>query len=220
MFCNYCTYILKKLLLLLLLANALNALGQTPQARDSSKVIQLSGMVKSYESIPLPFATISVQGTRFGTNTNWEGFYSLAVREGDEIIFSYIGFKPEIYKVPRGGSSDKLTHIQILDADTFTLKETVIKPWPTAVEFNYVFVRMEIPDDDYARAMKNLDPKKLEQIAMEMPRDGGESAKIYFQSVARSYYNIGQVPPMSILNPAAWYRFFQALRNGEVKNKK
>lgn len=42
---------------------------------------------------PLPGATIIVKGTSNGVQTDFDGAYSIEVNEGEELAFSYVGFK-------------------------------------------------------------------------------------------------------------------------------
>ncbi|AUC86754.1 SusC/RagA family TonB-linked outer membrane protein [Polaribacter sp. ALD11] len=53
----------------------------------------VSGTV-SEELGPLPGASILIQGTSTGTQTDFNGKYSIRAKEGDVIIFSYLGYSP------------------------------------------------------------------------------------------------------------------------------
>lgn len=48
---------------------------------------------------PLPGVSILIQGTMTGTTTNPDGEYSLNVKNGDVLVFSFIGFKPQYVTV-------------------------------------------------------------------------------------------------------------------------
>jgi uncharacterized protein YbaA (DUF1428 family) len=52
----------------------------------------ISGTVTE-SSGPLPGVSISVKGTEKGTETDFNGKYSIKADEGEILIFSYLGYK-------------------------------------------------------------------------------------------------------------------------------
>lgn len=63
-----------------------------------AQVKELTGRVTE-EGMPLPGVTILIQGTQQGTQTDLEGNYTLNVKKGDEVVFSFIGMKEVRYTV-------------------------------------------------------------------------------------------------------------------------
>ncbi len=55
----------------------------------------VSGFVGDENGEPLPGVSISIKGTVFGTETDFDGNYSLKIKKGDVLIFSYLGYKSE-----------------------------------------------------------------------------------------------------------------------------
>ena len=55
---------------------------------------QVSGYILDQDGLPLPFATVLINGTSSGTSANLEGYYELELStEGDyELIYSFVGF--------------------------------------------------------------------------------------------------------------------------------
>jgi TonB-linked SusC/RagA family outer membrane protein len=53
---------------------------------------QISGTVSDSEGLPLPGATVVVQGTSIGVTSDFDGNYSIAASEGDVLVFSYVGY--------------------------------------------------------------------------------------------------------------------------------
>ena len=51
------------------------------------------GQVTDESGLPLPGVSIIVKGTSNGTTTDFDGYYSLEVSNGNELVFSYIGQK-------------------------------------------------------------------------------------------------------------------------------
>ncbi|MFX6226188.1 hypothetical protein ABTF68_22175, partial [Acinetobacter baumannii] len=52
-----------------------------------------------------------------------------------------------------------------------------------------------------------------------LPADGREAVNYQLRQAANKYYSAGQIPPMNILNPAAWMDFVQAWKRGDFKRK-
>ncbi|APA91234.1 MULTISPECIES: SusC/RagA family TonB-linked outer membrane protein [Myroides] len=59
---------------------------------------KLTGVV-SEGGTPLPGVSVTIQGTNHGTQTDLDGNYSLNVKPGDVLVFSFIGMKDITYKV-------------------------------------------------------------------------------------------------------------------------
>ena len=61
--------------------------------------LQVSGtIVSKSDGQPIIGATILEQGTTNGTITDFDGKFSLTVKQGAEISISYIGFKTQVIK--------------------------------------------------------------------------------------------------------------------------
>ncbi|MEP1489450.1 MAG: TonB-dependent receptor [Algibacter sp.] len=52
----------------------------------------ISGIVTDEFGVPLPGASVLVEGTIKGTSTDFDGGYKLKVSEGETLIFSYVGY--------------------------------------------------------------------------------------------------------------------------------
>ena len=52
----------------------------------------VSGTVSDDSGLPLPGATVIVEGTATGVSTDFDGNYSISVSEGDVLVFSYVGY--------------------------------------------------------------------------------------------------------------------------------
>jgi TonB-linked SusC/RagA family outer membrane protein len=63
----------------------------------------VSGTVTDSEGVPLPGATVIVEGTSTGVSTDFDGVYSITANEGDVLSFSYVGFTTQ--KVTVGASA-------------------------------------------------------------------------------------------------------------------
>ena len=52
----------------------------------------VSGIVSDDNGIPLPGATVIIDGTSSGVSTDFDGNYSIMATEGDVLVFSYVGY--------------------------------------------------------------------------------------------------------------------------------
>ncbi len=190
----------------------------TLQAQDDEHLIQFSGLVLTSDSlIALPYTNVYVKQLGRGTSTNMEGFFSIIVKPGDSIVFSSVGYKTAVYAVPEDLKESRYSIIQLMTRDTIHLQETVVYPWPSPRQFKEAFLSLNIPDDQYELARKNLEQERMREMARTLPRDANEIVDFYAREQAASYYYYGQIPPMNIFNPIAWAEFFKAWKSGKFR---
>ncbi len=190
------------------------------QAQEDSKVVQLSGQLIDTEGeIPL-YTNIAVKGTNRGTVCRIDGFYSLPVRTGEEIIYSRIGYMDQSFVVPDQVEGTFVTHDVTLQKDTLFLPEAYILPWPDKDFFKIEFLALEV--DNYLEdiAYQNLSPEKIEILKQTLPVDGLEVANVELRRNAAAYYSAGQFKPQNIFNPLSWKKFIESIRRGDLKKKK
>lgn len=186
-------------------------------------LIQFSGMVldgTTSELIPVPYTNIIVKEKGRGTYTDFSGFFSIVVEKGDVIEFSAVGYKTVEYTIPKELKDDRYSLVQLMSQDIYNLPETVVFPWPSKEHFKQEFLAMDVTSEMEERALKNVANDAMERMRYTVPSVGAEHANYYLRQQARSYYYIGQQPPMNIYNPVAWKQFFDAWKNGDYKRKK
>lgn len=187
--------------------------------RDS--IVQLYGVVMTADSLRgIPSASVIVEGKGRGTITSYDGVFSIAVMKGDRITFSSIGFKNNIIQIPLNLESNQYSVIQLLVSDTAYLPATILKPRPTKEQFERDFLNNRFPDDAYEIARKNTDEATRRILLNSLPADGREAVNFQLRQQTNKYYYAGQVPPMNIMNPAAWADFITAWKRGDFKRKK
>ncbi|MBD8389274.1 TonB-dependent receptor [Dysgonomonas sp. BGC7] len=87
----------------------------------------VSGKVTDALSEPLIGVSVKIQGTTNGTITDIDGMYSLSVKQGDALEFSYVGMKTQLIKV-----TSQSTINVILADDARVLTETVVIGYGTS----------------------------------------------------------------------------------------
>ena len=186
--------------------------------RDS--VVQLYGVVMTADSLKgIPAASVIVEGRGRGTISNGDGVFSIAVLKGDHILFSSIGYKDKTIHIPADLPGNQYCVIQLLISDTTYLPATILKPRPTREQFERDFVNIPVQDDLYETVRKNNNEAQRRALLNSLPADGREAVNYQLRQQANKAYYAGQVPPMNILNPAAWLDFIQAWKRGDFKKK-
>ena len=89
----------------------------------------VSGSVKDEGGLPLPGVNILVKGTTNGTQSDFDGNYTIQVAEGEILVFSYIGQRTTEQTV---GSSNTL-NVQMQE-DAQALEEVVVVGYGNQVE--------------------------------------------------------------------------------------
>ena len=99
----------------------------------SAQEIRVSGTVTdSSTGEPVPYASVHVEGTMTGTNTDGEGQYSLEVPRDGILVFSSIGYTT--IRIP----VESRTLIDIsLSPDTEYLDETIVVAYGTATKSSF-----------------------------------------------------------------------------------
>jgi len=209
---------MKYITLLLFCAIVSISWGQTP--RDSSRLIQLSGVVVSNDSLDqMPFTTIFDRNTRRGTIADYYGFFSLVVIPGDTLMFSYYGYKTSSFIVPDSLTEDRYSIVHMLYRDTINLPEVTVYPWPSREDFARAFVEMEPYNDALRRAQSQLSGENLAFAAARLSTDGSLSYSWQQNQQNTKLYTMRQSPVNNLLNPYAWASFLQSWKKGQLKRQ-
>lgn len=137
--------ILKKYLFLLLCLNSLLAFSQE---------IEVSGIVKDPQGVPLPGVSVQVKDSQNGTATNFDGRFTLEVPNAQSIlVFTYIGFEQQEISV---GSS---TNFDVtLQEDVEGLSEVVVVGYGTQEKVSMTSAVSSIEGEEVVqRSSRNLE---------------------------------------------------------------
>ncbi|MUP46647.1 SusC/RagA family TonB-linked outer membrane protein [Gramella sp. BOM4] len=81
----------------------------------------ITGTVTDEDGLPLPGVNVLIKGTSTGTQTDFDGNYSIDAELGDVLVFSFIGLETAEYPV-----DDAATIDVVLQADSAQLDEVVV----------------------------------------------------------------------------------------------
>ncbi len=87
---------------------------------------KVSGIVSDQRGLPIPGVNIIEKGTTNGTQTDFDGRYTLTTQEGKELSFSYVGFINETIPI-----HSSLMNVK-LEEDTAALEEVVVTAYGTS----------------------------------------------------------------------------------------
>jgi TonB-linked SusC/RagA family outer membrane protein len=82
----------------------------------------ISGTVTDNTGLPLPGVNIIVKGTTSGTQSDFDGNYTVQANVGQKLSFSYVGFKPSEIAVTASSSTINLN----MEEDAAQLEEVVV----------------------------------------------------------------------------------------------
>lgn len=104
---------------------------ETPQQQErqtiqSYNIGNISGTILDSSGIPLPGVNVMVKGTTIGTQTNFDGNYSINAVEGADLVFNFIGMRT--LETTIGNSS--IVNIS-MEEDSSQLEEVVVVSYGT-----------------------------------------------------------------------------------------
>ena len=85
----------------------------------------VSGTVSDNNGLPLPGATVVIEGTSTGVSTDFDGNYSISASVGDVLVFSYVGYSNQSQTV---GASNTINVSMVADN---ALEEVVVEAYRT-----------------------------------------------------------------------------------------
>ena len=89
----------------------------------------ITGTVTDQSGLPLPGANVLVKGTTNGTQTDFDGNYSIVASTGEILVFTFIGQKTE----ERTVGTASVINVQLLE-DAQALEEVVVLGYATATK--------------------------------------------------------------------------------------
>jgi signal peptidase I len=213
-----------KLVLLLVLAGCFFSAADT-HAQGKPKVVQFSGIVATGDSLfGVPGVTVYVPKAGRGTVTNDFGYFSMPVLAGDSVVVRAVGYKHLTVVIPRTYDKQSYSVVLELKEDMNVLPEVRVWPYPTEKDFKQAFMNLKLPNRDLTGAERSLNEKVLAQIFNNT--DVGTSANFrntmdmqQLQLDRRNGVAPNQYNNNPLLNPFAWMKFINQIKNGDLKKK-
>lgn len=191
-------------------------LSENLQAQSQKRVIQLSGIIVSADSLGgvLPGVNVYVPKAGRGTSTNGAGFFSMPVLVGDSVVISSVGFVRQHYIVPNSANEFLTVMVEMVEDVTF-LKEFQIMALPTEEMFKEAVLALNIPMDQNGIDKKNLNAELLALMLRTTPMDGAANYRYYIDQWSTSASDKFQPRVNPFLNPFNWARFIRDLKQSK-----
>lgn len=148
----------------------------------------ISGTIKDEGGLPLPGVNILIEGTTKGTQTDFDGNYSITAKKGDVFKISYLGYKTQTMTI-----QDSKTINLIMEESTSALEEIVVIGYGTQKKSNLT------------AAIATVDTKELEN------RPVNSLTEMLSASVPGLNINVGSSAPNA--NPTINLRGFTGLND-------
>lgn len=182
--------------------------------------IQFTGIVVSVDSIiPIPFVHIRVKNKPYGDFSDFSGKFSFVAQKGDTILFTHVQFKNTSYIIPDSLSDFKYHIIMALSPDTLYLEGVIVTALPNRNTFDQFFLSSEIPLDKLDIAKRNLEREGFKEQAVKMGMDDKENYNAFVKYQNQTQYMRGTAPSITLMNPFAWAKFFEAWQRGDFKKQ-
>ena len=108
----------------------LSNIARTPSRQESDGLVR--GKVMDPDGLPLPGASVFVEGTSTGTVTDNAGNFAIAAKEGNTLIISFLGFRDSRLRVGRQSNG----YIVELETDAEFLDDVVVVGYGTQKKVN------------------------------------------------------------------------------------
>jgi CarboxypepD_reg-like domain len=191
------------------------------QVIEKEKYVQVSGIITDESYRPVAGVTVVSRKLKRGTISEKSGIYSITSTPGDTVFFRALGFKRYHTIIPEAFEERHCEVDIALEIDTIQIKEVDIMPWKNYSDFIKDITR-EHPVDPIIENMN--DNIASIYVAIANQSNAKVSPEAGYRYVMNQSFNAtatrGQYPINNLLNPFAWSKFIQGIKNGLFKNQK
>ena len=184
------------------------------------RFVQVSGIINDASDNPVPGVAVISRKLRRGTISEMSGIYSITSTPGDTIFFRALGFKRYHTVIPSDYDKRLCMVDIVLELDTIPIEEVTILPWKTYNEFIQDMTKERPVDQTVVNMNENLASIYVavsNEVGVTITPEAGYryAMEQNFNAMATRY----QYPVNNLLNPFAWAKFIDGIKNGLLKNK-
>ena len=190
------------------------------QVTDKGKIITVTGIISDEEENPVSGVSVMSLRLRRGTISELSGIYNVISLPGDTIWFSALGFKHGFLIIPTDIGPDQITKDITLLNDTIAIKDVLILPWKNYEAFKRAVLAEQTTKPEIINMYENL---ALIQYSILNTYNYKVSPEAGFRMAMQQNNNAsmikGQYPSNNLLNPFAWAKLFNGIKNGMLRNQ-
>ena len=171
-------------------------LSLTAAVKAQTSQITVSGVVTSQsDGEPMIGVTVKVQGSDVGTITDTDGKYSIQVKQGQSLAFSFIGYESQVQKV----TTSKLNIV--LREDTESLDEVVVVGYGVQKKKLLTGATVQVKGNDIQKLNTNnpLQAMQGQTPGMSIVSNSGQPGESMNVKI-RGLGTIGSASPLYILD--------------------
>lgn len=191
------------------------------QTNERERFIQVSGIIADESYKPVSGVAVISKKLKRGAISERSGIYSITSTPGDTIYFRALGFKRYHTIIPVSFEERHCNVDIILEIDTIPIEEVTILPWKSYNDF-IKDITKEKPADPLIENMNdNLASIYVaisNQTGVRISPEAGYRYAMEQNFSAMATRN--QYPVNNLLNPFAWAKFINGVKNGLFKNQK
>lgn len=191
------------------------------QVIENERYVQVSGIITDEYYKPVPGVAIVSKKLKKGILSERSGIYSITSVPGDTIFFRALGYKRYHTIIPVD-YKDKFCEVDIaLETDTIQIKEVNIMPWKNYSDFIKDVTKPKAVDPIVENMNDNIASIYVAIASQHIVRGTPEAG--YRYAMEQNFVGTatrGQYPINNLLNPFAWSKFINGLKNGMLKNQK
>ena len=167
--------------------------------QKTSGSITVSGVITDSEGMPLPGVTVVEQGTNNGTQTDFDGKYSIEVSSTEAILkFSFVGMQ----SVERPVGQDRTINLQ-LETDSQALDEVVVVGYGTQKRRSVTTAVAKVSEKDFNQGVVTspLDLVQGKIAGLSVTRPGGNNPNSSASIQLRGVTSItGNTEPLIVID--------------------
>ena len=185
------------------------------------RLIQVSGIIHDVNNRPVAGVSVISLKLHRGISSEATGIYSITSEPGDTLLYRALGYRRYHTIIPPDFEGRHINFDITLQADTIEIEAVTILPWKSYSEFLKDITR-EHPVDSKIENMND----NLASIYVAIANQSGvavtpEAGYRYAMQQNFNYVSTrNQGPVNNLLNPFAWAKFINGIKNGLLKNQK
>jgi hypothetical protein len=180
----------------------------------------VTGLITDEDSRALANVGVVSIKLKRGTLSEKTGIYSITSTPGDTILFKALGFKKKFVIVPLVYEDRILKKDIVMSIDTIPIENVVVLPWKNDNEF---IKEMTTPApvspeiENMNENLANIEKAVSNTTGVKITPEAGY--RYAMQQNFNTMATRNQSPVNNLLNPFAWAKFINGVKNGLFKNQ-